>query len=342
MVEQMRQGQDAATALRPLLTGYWLSQALLVAAELGVADRLADGPLSCGVLAQQVGADEDALYRVLRALAGAGVFTESAPRTFALTALAEPLRTDHPRSVRPLARLFRQEWLWRPWGQLLEAVQTGSAVFQKIHGAPFFAYLGEHPDAAAVFDAAMTAGAPAGRSALAEAYDFAPLRTVVDIGGGEGALLAALLRSHPHLQGILFDQPAVVAGASAHLQAAGVAERCQIVGGDFFAAVPEGGDAYVLSQILHDWDDARATVILKNCHRAGHPGARVIAVERVLPPGDAPHPGKLTDLNMLVLLAGRERTEAEYRALFAAAGFELTRSVPLPEGGWSAVEGIRA
>ena len=166
-------------------------------------------------------------------------------------------------------------------------------------------------------------------------------RQVVDVGGGQGVLLAAVLRAHPHLRGVLFDQPAVVAGAAPVLRAAGVADRCEVVGGDFFAAVPAGGDVYLLSRILHDWDDARATALLRVLHRAARPGARLVVVERVLPPGDAPHPGKLIDLTMLVMLGGRERTEAEFRALLAGAGFSLTRVVPLPDGGWSAVEGTR-
>jgi len=336
-------GQDAADApavLGKLLGGYLLGQAVMVAAELGIADHLAAGSVPVAALAPAVGADPDALYRLLRALAGEGVFTEAAPRAFALTPLAEPLRTDHPRSVRARARLFRQEWVWRPWGHLLEAVREGGVAFERVYGVPFFAYLGAHPDAAAVFDAAMTGGTGS-RAGLAAAYDFAPLGTVVDVGGGQGGLLAAVLRAHPHLRGVLFDQPQVVAGAAPVLRAAGVADRCEVVGGDFFAAVPAGGDAYLLSQILHDWDDARATALLRVLHQAARPGARVVAVERVLPPGDAPHPAKLGDLNMLVLAGGRERTEAEFGALFAGASFELTRIVPLPEGAWSAVEGTR-
>jgi SAM-dependent methyltransferase len=331
--------RERATALRAMLGGFRLAQAVAVAAELRVADRLAGGPVPSEDLARAVGADADALYRLLRALAAEGIFTESPPGTFGLTPLAEPLRADHPQSVRPQARLVAQEFWWGAWGHLLEAVRTGGVAFERIHGAPLFAYLDAHPDAAGIFDGAMSGTSP-WKAALAAAYDFAPVRLVVDVGGGQGALLAAVLRAHPHLRGVLFDTPAVVAGARRFLDAAGLADRCRIVGGDFFASVPEGGDAYLLSQVLHDWDDERAAAILRSCHRAARPGARLIVVEQLLPPGDTPHRGKLLDLQLLVMLGGRERTEAEYRRLFTAAGFESTSARPLgPE--LSVLEGIR-
>ena len=226
-------GQDAAdapAALGTLLGGFMLGQAVMVAAELGVADHLEAGPVPVAALAPAVGADPEALYRLLRALAGEGVFTEAAPRAFALTPLAEPLRTDHPRSLRPLARLFRQEWFWRPWGHLLEAVRDGGVAFETVHGVPSSRTSARARPRRRCSSTAMTGGT-GGRAELAAAYDFAPLGTVVDVGGGQGGLLAAVLRAHPHLRGVLFDQPAVVAGA-ARCCAGGIAARCEVVGGD--------------------------------------------------------------------------------------------------------------
>jgi len=267
MLERADPGKDMAAALLALMDGFRISQAIAVAAELGIADRLVNGPVACDTLASAVCADPDTLYRLLRALASVGVFTECRPHTFALTLLAEPLRSDHPQSMRAIARYNRQDWYWQPWAHLLDAVRTGQAAFDRVHGIPLFTYLATHFDAAAVFNAAMTGGTHR-KADLVGAYDFAPLRLVVDIGGGQGGVLAAILKSHPHLRGILFDLPSVVAGAAPGLEAAGALDRCKIVGGDFFVSVPEGGDAYVLSQVLHDWDDEQATAILQSCHRA--------------------------------------------------------------------------
>jgi hypothetical protein len=319
-----------ATLLQ-MMTGYWVSQALHVAAKLGIADLLADGPVDCEDLAAATDTHAPSLQRVLRALASVGVFTEVSPGSFALTPLAELLRSETPGSMRALAIMYAEEQ-YRAWGELLHSVRTGEMAFDHQFGMSYFEYLAQHPEADRVFNEAMTGWTHQLVGAVVDAYDFSPFKTVVDVGGGYGALLAAILRSNPSTRGILFEQPHVVASAEEQLAAAEVADRCTLVGGDFFAAVPSGGDAYVLSQILHDWDDERCVAILGQCRQAMPDHGKLLVVELVLPEGDEPFLGKWLDLHMLVLLGGRERTAAEYDALFRAAGFRLTRVVPTPPG----------
>jgi hypothetical protein len=330
----------APVALLRMMTGYWVSQALNVAADLGVADLLRDGSRSSDDLAAACGAHAPTLYRLLRALASVGVFTELDGCRFALTPLAELLCSDVPGSMRALARMYGSEQ-YRAWGDLLESVRTGRPAFDRTFGASYFDYLARSPEADAIFNEAMTGWTTRVAEAVVAAYDFAGVDTVVDVGGGHGLLLVTILRAHPTMRGVLFDQPHVVKGAQPRLEAAGVADRCAIEGGDFFASVTEGGDVYILAQILHDWDDDRCRAILGKCHRAMRPMGKLLVVEQVLPPANEPSLGKWLDLHMLVLLTGRERTEAEYRDLLGAAGFELTRVIPTSSGA-SIVEGLRA
>ena len=317
--------------LLQMMTGYWVSQALYVAAKLGIADLLADGPLDCEDLAAATDTHAPSLQRVLRALASVGVFTEVSPGSFALTPLAELLRTETPGSMRALAIMYAEEQ-YRAWGELLHSVRTGEMAFDQQFGMGYFEYLAQHSEADRVFNEAMTGWTHQLVGAVVDTYDFSPFKTVVDVGGGYGALLAAILQSNPGTRGVLFDLPHVVASTEEHLAAAGVAGRCTFVGGDFFEAVPAGGDAYVLSQILHDWDDERCVAILGQCRRAMPDHGKLLVVELVLPAGDEPFFGKWLDLHMLVLLGGRERTAAEYDTLFRAAGFKLARVVPTPPG----------
>jgi hypothetical protein len=320
--------RSTAAALRRLIVGYRLSLALHVAAKLGLADLLEDGPRSVEELARAAGAHPPSLYRVLRLLASEGVFAETDPRRFELTPLAAPLRRDAPDSLRARAIFDGEEWNWRAWGQLLHSATTGEPAFERAHGTGFFEYLAEHPAAANGFNALMAEQTAPWARAVVEAYDFSGVGTLVDVGGGYGALLAAVLAAHPPMRGVLYDRPHVVAGARPRLEAAGVADRCEIAGGDFFAAVPAGGDIYLLKHILHDWDDDRCAAILRNCRRAMPGGGRLLVVEALLPPGNEPSYGKYLDLAMLVLLTGRERSEEEYARLLEAAGFALSRVIP--------------
>jgi hypothetical protein len=317
--------------LLQMMTGHWVSQALYVASKLGIADLLAGGPVSCEDLAAATTSHAPPLYRVLRALASVGVFTEARPGHFALTPLAALLRTATPDSMRALV-IGNNEEPYRAWGELLHSVRTGEAAFDHLYGVRVFDYFAQHPAADRVFNEAMIGGTTQIADGVVGAYDFSPFGTVVDVGGGYGTLLAAILRSNPTARGILFDQPHVVACAEEHLTAAGVTDRCARLGGDFFAAVPSGGDAYVLAQILHDWDDDRSVAILKQCRRAMPGHGKLLVIELVLPPGEEPFFGKWLDLHMLVMTPGRERTAAEYDALFRAAGFVLARVVPTPPG----------
>lgn len=319
--------QPPSVALRRMIIGYRLSRALSVAAQLGIADLLRDGPRGLDDLAQVTGTHAPSLYRVLRLLVSEGVFIELHDGRFGMTRLAEPLRSDAPGSLRHRAIFDGAECNWRPWGQLMDSVVTGEPAFDRTFGTRFFDYLQQHPAAAARFDALMVEQTQPWARAILDAYDFSGIGTLVDVGGGYGALLAAILNAHPGLNGVLYDLPHVVEGAWPRLLAAAVAERCEAIAGDFFNAVPEGGDTYLLKNILHDWDDDQCITILGNCRRVMPAEGRLLVVEVILPPSSEPHYGHYFDLNMLVLLTGRERTEAEYRKLFEAAGFSLSRIV---------------
>lgn len=312
------------------LNGNRVVQALYVAAKLGLADLLASGPRTVEDLAATTGAQADRLYRVLRAVASLGVFEETGARQFALTPLADALRTDHPESMRAFV-IFRGEESYRAWSALLHGVMTGETPFNHVFGMGHFDYLAQHPEASAIFDQVMTGGSKRAAAAIAGGYDFGPARVVVDVGGGQGTVIAAVLRAHPHVRGILFDQPHVVAGAAAVLASAGVADRCATASGDFFAAVPPGGDLYLLRRIIHDWDDEHATTILRRCAEALAPGGKVLVVEGLIPPGNDPSPTKFLDVMMLVMNGGRERTAEEYHRLFRAAGLRPGRVLPLAE-----------
>ena len=317
-------------ALTQLVLAFRVSQALHVTAALGVADLLAAGPRPAADLAQATGTHPRALYRLLRAVASAGVLAEDDAGAFALTDLGQFLRADHPRSVHGNAVFTGHPMMWGTWQHLRHSVETGEPAFRHLHGVDFWEHVTQHPAAGEVFDAAMTSLSLQQRDAVVAGYDFSGARTVVDVAGGQGALLAAVLAANPQARGVLFDLPHVVAGAAPLLREAGVADRCAVVGGSFFEAVPDGGDVYLLRDIVHDWDDAQAAAILRACRRAMGPAARLLLVERVIAPGNAPDPNRFSDLNMLVMLGGQERTAAEFGALYAAAGFRLTRVLPLP------------
>jgi ubiquinone/menaquinone biosynthesis C-methylase UbiE len=310
-----------------MLTGYWITQALYVAAKLGIADLLTAGPRSPDDLAQVTKSHAPALYRLLRALASVGVFAEDGQGRFSLTPLAECLRSDVPGSQRALAIMTGEEH-YRAWGELLYSVQTGQTAFDKLYGMPVFDFLSRNPEQAKVFDAAMVGVHGRETAAMLDAYDFSGIATLADIGGGNGSLLTTVLKRHPAMRGILFDLPGVTERARGNLQAAGLADRCQVIGGNFFESAPAGADAYLMRHIIHDWDDEKATRILQNVHRVMGKEGRLLVVEGVIPHGNEPSFGKLLDLTMLVIPGGKERTEEEYRKLFEAGGFHLTRIVP--------------
>ena len=314
-----------AEQLLAMANGAWVTQMIHVAAELGVADALAAGEREVADLAQTCGANEEALFRLLRGLASLGVFSETSPRCFALTPLADLLRADHPQSLRSVARLLGDEH-YLSWNDLLHSVRTGDNAFHHRTGQSVFAWYEQNPARGAIFDQAMGDMSRQQTAAVLEAYPFNEVTHLVDVGGGRGELLMAVLRAHPHLKGTLVDQPLVVKPVVAPDDLSG---RLAVSGGDFFAAVPAGADAYLLKHIIHDWDDAACLQILAAIREAMAPGARVLIVEQVIPPGNTPFPGKLLDLNMLVMSeGGKERTPGEYAILLSKAGLLLRRIVP--------------
>ena len=336
----VKKTSDAMTLLN-MTAGKWVSQALTVASELGIADLLKDGPKTAADIARRTNASEDGVFRLLRALASVGLFAESGNRRFRLTPLGKLLRTDSAQALGGYSRFTGHESTWRPWGELRHSVRTGEPAFDHVYAMPIFEYFAKMPEASAVFDGAMTSISTLESKAVVAAYDFSGIGTLVDVAGGHGLMIASILKANKKMRGILFDLSHVVAGATALLEGAGVANRCQIVSGDFFASVPEGADAYVLKHIIHDWDDERAAQILLTCHRAMRPGSKVLIVEAVIPSGNKAHFGKLLDLEMLVLTPrGRERTQAEFRDLLKRSGFRLRRVVP-SETHMSVVEGVR-
>jgi hypothetical protein len=334
--------QAARMTLRRLINGFQISQAIHVAATLGIADLLADGPRTSDDLARETETDPAALYRLLRALAAAGVFSEEEGRRFALTEVGDGLRSDAPGSLGGWATYFVGPASWQAWGALQHSVRTGENAFRHVHGADAWTWRTERPEESALFDRAMMTATGIMNRALIQSYDFGRFGTVVDVGGGNGALLAALLASYPTLRGVLFDLPHVVAGADEVLRDAGVADRCSVVGGSFFdGGIPENGDAYVLKAIVHDWEDPESQAILRKCRASMADDSVLLLIERILGPPNEDLQTKLIDLNMLVHPGGRERTREEYASLLEAAGFELVGTTT-PPAGFSVIEGAPA
>jgi hypothetical protein len=313
--------------LGQIITGYWQSQAVYVAAELGIADLLKGGPKPVSELAAATETDPDALFRLLRALASIGVFTETSAKTFALTPMAEMLRSDAPQSMRSLARMAGGEQ-FQAWADLLYSVRTGKTAFDHRFGMPVFDFLAANPEQAQIFDGAMVGIHGRETAAVIAAYDFGPIKVLADIGGGNGSNLSAILQSQPALRGILFDLPHVVERARSAIDAAGVPNRCQLVGGSFFEDVPAGADAYLMRHIIHDWDEEKSQTILRCIRRRIPADGRLLIVESVIPPGNEPFGAKFLDLTMLAIPGGKERTREEYDALLSSTGFRLTRIVP--------------
>jgi predicted O-methyltransferase YrrM len=315
-----------------LITGYWISQAIHVAAQLGIADLLGKRGRPIEDLARATNANPDALYRLLRALAASGVFAEAAPREFTLTPMGALLKRDMPGNLREFSRFQGDGWHWDAWGALGESVRNGRPARLAVgpDGKPAancFDYLATQPASAAIFNAAMTGYTSQVHAAIAENYDFGTARVVMDVGGGHGALLALLLDQYPRLRGVLFDREGVVAGAGQTFAEFGVADRVQVIGGDFFAIVPQGADVALLCAVIHDWDDEHAASILRSVVKAMAGDGCVLIVENVIPDGNEAHPGKLIDLEMLLMTGGRERTHREFEALLASAGLRIARVI---------------
>lgn len=314
-------------ALLEIANGSWTTQALYVAGKLGIPDELAGRPLSAAEVARRVGADPDAVFRLMRALAGKGVFEQRRDDTFALTPIGDALRADAPGSMRALVLLIGDPAQWEHWGSLLHSVKTGEPAPVKLRGTTFFEYLDTNPELAAVFNDAMTSMSAMATDPVLAVFDFSGFRRIVDVGGGHGSLLAAVLQSAPDAHGVLFDLPSVVEGAPPVFDAAGVGDRCTVSAGSFMDAVPEGGDAYLLKTIIHDWDEETALLILRNVRAAMGPRAKLLLLEMVLPQHASSHFGTMLDLEMLAIAGGKERTSSEYSNLLARAGFRLERVV---------------
>ncbi|MGE2836717.1 methyltransferase [Mycobacterium sp. SMC-4] len=336
MVDRLRAGLATAhrstapgnVALLELATGSWVTQILYVAARLGIADRLADGPARAEDVAEDVGAHRDSVRRLMRALTSRGVLREQRDGRFALTAVGQALRSDTDNSLRDMVLFIGHPMRWADWGALEHAVRTGQPAAEHLRGMPYFDYLDTDPEFAEVFNRAMTAASGLSDEIALGACDFSGSSLVVDVGGGHGSVLSTILHSAPQASGLLYDLPKVVAGAGPVLDAAGVAHRCRVVGGSFMESVPAGGDVYVLKNILHDWNDEDACTILRNVRTAAADGARLVVLEMVLPQRASSFIGHMLDMEMLVVAHGRERTEAEYASLLRDTGFRLDRVIP--------------
>ena len=326
--------QAACRALPPhvqliqMATGAWVARTLHAAAMLGLADQLTGKPKSAAELAGDVQAHAPSLHRLMRSLASLGILAEQTEQRYTLTTLGEALKINAPGSARSTVLTFGSPWAQSAWDHLVYSVQTGKTGFEKAQGMPLFYYLAQHPEAASLFNETMVGFHSQEPPAIAAAYDFSTFKTIVDIGGGMGSLLAAILTRYAGPRGVLFDLPHVVAEAPAFLKAKGVNDRVTIEAGDFLKTVPAGGDAYVLSHIIHDWDEDQCLTILSHIRKVVNSGGRLLIAEMVLPAGDTPHPGKMLDMAMLVWPGGQERTLAEYDQLLSKGGFHLTRVVP--------------
>jgi hypothetical protein len=319
---------DPSNELMRLINSYQVSQALHVAATLGIADHLKDGPKPYVSLAQACCAHPRSLYRLLRALAAVGIFQESNDKEFSLTPLGSCLTSDAPASRRNYARWIGTPGLWRSWGNLLHSVKSGENATQFTLGVDSWTYRDQHPDEQAVFNSAMTGNSGSEAKAIIGAYDFSGFDCIVDVGGGQGLLLQEILLAYPTVRGILFDQPRVIASVNQVLNSDTMSQRIQTVAGSFFETVPDHGDAYIMKAILHDWNDLESIEILRTCRRGMSRDASLIVIERVVgPPNEIPE-GKFSDLNMMVQYAALERTNQEFRDILNSAGFEMIEIVP--------------
>jgi SAM-dependent methyltransferase len=326
-------------AVFEMVLAQWNAASICAAAKFGIADQLESGPKTTKEMASLLNLHEDSLYRVLRALAGIGIFHEGENRTFSQTPLSEVLRTNARPSLRYAAAAMLDHWQYRSIQGICATVENGRTGAANVLGAELFEYLAAHTEEAVSFNRCMTDLSSGEAPAVVATYDFSNFELIVDVAGGAGGLLAAILTSAPKLRGTLFDQPSVVEQAKSDAILAPFADRCELVGGNFFEAVPAGADAYIMKHIIHDWDDERAAKILSNCRRAMKPGGKVLVVDRVIGPPNAPDPKKFFDVAMMLMPGGRERSEPEWKALYASAGFRVSRILPTPAP-HSIIEGV--
>ena len=336
-----RKLQPPGPSMLDLITSGWVAQGVYSVTKLGIVEALRDGPRSADAIADSVGADPDAVYRLMRMLASRGVFTSQPDRRFSLAPMGKALLADAPDSMRGYALFVGDPLHWEHWGQLSRSVLTGKCAIEEVRGKPTFEWFEDVPELAAVFNDGMTSISKMETPLIVSAYDFSSFGTIVDVGGGHGLLLSEILRQAHNSSGILFDAESVIEGAPTVLEPAGVSGRCAVVAGSFFESVPAGGDAYVLKHIIHDWDDEKSVRILRNVRTAMNPDAKVLIAEAVVPDDDREHVSKLLDLEMLVAATGRERTEAEYADLLRQAGLRHTRTVATVGPG-SIVEAVAA
>ncbi|OJA96978.1 methyltransferase [Burkholderia ubonensis] len=338
---EVQTGQPPHIAILQMVTSKWHAQALYVAAELGIADLLAERERTADELAAATDTHPEALYRALRALGSLGVFVEEEGRRFRNSPLGDTLRRDAPGSMRGFVRLAGMDAGWRAWGQLMYSVKTGRSAFEHVVGGPGFAYIDAHPEIAAIVNDAMTSISELESPAVARAYDFSQARTIVDVGGGHGFLLATLLLANPNANGVLFELPHACEGARQLFAKHGLTGRVKVVAGDASKSIDAHGDVYVMKHVICDWDDEQATRIMTNCAEAMRPGGKLLLVEAVLTPPGEPHFAKLHDLEMLIMSSGGHgRTAEGYGRLYAAAGLSMTAVHPT-QGAHSVIEGIK-
>lgn len=332
----------AEAQLMQLVSGAFVSAAIYTAAKLGIADLLADGPKTADQLSAETETDAHSLYRLLRSLASVGAFSEVAPKTFANTPVTETLRSDAPRSTRDLTIWMGEPDHWKVFGHLLHSVKTGKPAWDHVHGEPVFPYLFHtNKELGEIFNRAMTSVSHEAIGPVLEAYDFSGARTIADIGGGYGHVLAAILAENPDAKGVLFDLDVVLKGAAEMMESHGVAERVDLVAGDFFSEIPVTADIYVLKFIIHDWYDDKNQKILGNIRASMPDNGKVLIIDTVVPEGNEPHFSKIIDLEMLMAPGGMERTASEFEKLLADSGFKMTRIIPT-KGMMSIVEAVKA
>ena len=321
-------GLQTAEQLMKFIVGKWMSKPVYVAAELRIADILAGGPKDIEELAQATGSHAPSLYRMMRALASIGIFSETEGKRFGLTPMAEHLKDGAMRSI---ALMFNSDWNDKAWEFFINSVKTGGTAFEKAHGMPLSDWLEKNPRAADVFNEANAVKAANSHRAIVEAYDFSGINTITDVGGGLGSLMAEILIANPSMKGTIADIPSVIQKTRKIIQSRRLEGRCECVDCDFFNGIPEGSDIYLMSNILHDWSDEQCGIILRNCKKAMKRESRLLIVEMIIPPGNEPSVAKLLDLEMLVITGGRERTEDEFNNLLESSGFRLLRIIPTKE-----------